>query len=463
MGFFKLPPFHSSKKDNQSSWAVILKGAPDKKVEEALIRIFTERLDVPGDDALKVIRSAPIVLFSERTAREAEQIKLIFNKTGARTAISNDPHEFKKFPQVAWPKVVRLEDLGGGAEATPSTSLPPTQPIIPSRPSPTPSVFKSQKPVIPSAPKTPPPLQFPPAPTRPFPQNPSPPSPPPSPAPAAAPPPAYPPLPQRPLPPKPPLESPVSGASEEWKRKYETLQQSYRDAMDRLEKRESELKSVQERAKKLETEISLLQPQIEKFRRERFEERIRDADMQMKALLEDRNQVMLERDQIKQEAEGLHQEFLRLQELVSSLEAEKGVFETERERLSQERDQAWVNYQEAEKSLDELRREILQGREIRESLQREIITLRVERERPVLELEKIKAELERQIESMEKQADPFRSQLRRIEKLFETWKGPAKSASSASARTKAAPAEAPDKPPASRPKSQGGLILPPEK
>ena len=130
-------PFRkSSSKENQPSWAVILKGVPDKKVEEVLIRLFTEKLDVPGDDALKVVRSAPIILFDERTSREAEHIKLILNKTGARTAISNDPHEFKRFPRVAWPRRINVEDLGAGLETASPLAPPSTKsPISPPPPS----------------------------------------------------------------------------------------------------------------------------------------------------------------------------------------------------------------------------------------------------------------------------------------------------------------------------------------
>lgn len=128
---FRLSSSKEAKKEG-GSWGVILKGVPDKKVEEALIRIFTERLRVPGEDAQKIIRSAPLILFSDRTARDAEQIKLLLNQTGARTAISNDPGDFRILPRVAWPGTIDIADLAGEDEIpAPPESL---KPVIPSPP-----------------------------------------------------------------------------------------------------------------------------------------------------------------------------------------------------------------------------------------------------------------------------------------------------------------------------------------
>lgn len=338
MGFF--PPFSSKKKQsNATSWVVILKGAPDKRTEEALIKIFTERLEVPGDDALKVIRSAPIILFGDRTAREAEQIKLIFNKTGARTAISNDPNEFKKFPRVSWPKEITIEELAGGLE---EPGVPP-----PSEPS---SAFKAPpRPAAPASPLTPttsPPIAMPPK------KTPSVSFQPPAPLPPVTPPPVpQPPVAPRPAP-QPPLFQPTPSprpslipsfpssppVSDEWKNKYEGLQQSYRDVVDLLEKKETDIKTLQNQAKVLEQQledVQNLRNRVNSLEREKVEA-VTAYQESVKALEELRREFSLIRDTqetLQKEMNILRSELHQSRSENSRLRSEGEVLRSEKEKL----------------------------------------------------------------------------------------------------------------------------------
>lgn len=194
------------KKDPQS-WAVILRAAPDKESQEALARIFTEKLNLALDDAQKIVQSSPIVLFEKRGSREAEQIKLCLNETGVRTAISNDTEEFKRLPRVVWPKKVELKDFGPKAP----------QPITAT-----------------SAPKPP---------------------------------------------------------STEWETKYKTLQQSYLEIIARLEKKETELVTLQDKLKQMERE-SLSSPKLA------------ELGAQLKVLSQENEKLTRERDEAKTKRQG---------------------------------------------------------------------------------------------------------------------------------------------------------------
>lgn len=317
MGLFN---FGKSSKENLASWTVILKNAPDKKSEEALMLIFTERLNVPGDDALKVIRSAPIILFDERSSREAEQIKLILNKTGARTAISNDPSEFKKFPKVAWPKRIAVEDLGAETEIGPIAPTPLSPPTSQ-------SVFK-EKVIVPTPPKPRMASPIPPAPPSPIIPTPS--TPPPS----------------------------LAGVSEEWKNKYESLQKSYLNAVDKLEKKEVEIKTAQDRLKKLESEVA------------------------------EKERAVREREQIKQQAENFQGELQKLRGVFGSLEKEKQEALTARE-------QAEKASEASQKENQKLQREVQRLQEEHGGLEKENAGLRSEKANLISELDKIRRDIER--------------------------------------------------------------------
>ena len=402
MGLFGKNPFQK-KESNGNSWGVILKGVPDKKTEEGLIRIFTERLDVPGDDALKIIRSVPIILFDERDPREAEQMKLILNQTGARTAISNDPNDFKKLPRVVWPKKVEAQDLGVEQAAAPPPPAPPfsrpATPAAPTQPSSStpPPVFPKVPPTASSFPWGPP--------SRPVPETP------PAPAPRA------------PAPPQPkPLFSPAP-VPDDMRIKYENLQQSYLGAVDRLEKKDVELQAALEKVRSLEQETSSLSFQLERFQKASFEEKIAELETKVKVLTEQKDWGLKERDEWKDRSEGVEQELSKLQNLQAALEKEKEALEKERERLAQEKEQAVSAGQHLEKSLEGLRREFSESESLRESLQKEIAELQAEKERPISELEKIKGELQGQIDSITKQARPLQSQLESLEKVLATLRG----------------------------------------
>lgn len=358
------------------SWVVILKEAPDKRAEEALIRIFTERLDIPGDDALKIVRSAPIILFDERNGQEAGEIKMVLNETGARTTVTNDPGEIKKLPRVVWPKKVELTDLkaGGGSfpEAPPPFTLPkPSKPITP-----------TPKPVVPTQPKT---MPMPPPVTQ---ASPSEKMPPPS----------------------------VSG---EWKSKYENLQQSYLSAIDRLERKEAELQTTLNRAKQLEQEM-------ERFQEERPDRKVQELELKLRDFTQEKDLLIRERDLVRERAEGTEKELSALRNLQSALEKEKETLEGEKEHLVKEKEHAVSVREHAEKAAEGLRKELAEAEALQESLQKEIERLRAEKERPLAELEKIKAALEAQLETFERQADPLKSQLERVGKLLEILRSPPK-------------------------------------
>lgn len=343
-------------KKESSSWAVILKGIPDKRSEENLIHLFTERLNIPGDDALRIIRSLPIILFDERNSREAEQIKLALNKTGVRTSISNDLDELKKLPRVVWPRKIEAPEL----------HLPQVYPLSSQ------ASFKPLKPVAPSDPK---PAQM----LRPAERIvPTPSSPPSSPS----------------LPPPP--------ASDEWKIKYQNLQESYLNAMDRLKKKEAELKTALDRSKKLEQDSSSLYTQLERFRKERIEEKVSELEIKLKVVAEERDLAAAERDETRRRLELQDKE-------LAEIRASRTLLEKEKETLKAEKEEVLRACQEAEKGADSLRREIAQHLEAKEKLS--------------LEIEKVKVDLESYFDSLRSQSEAVNAQINRLERLLEALRG----------------------------------------
>ncbi len=372
-----LSKFSFTKKESQA-WAVVLKGIPDKKSEENLIHIFTERLNIPGDDALRIVRSSPIILFDERNSREAEQIKLALNQTGVRTSISNDVNELKKLPRVVWPRKVEAPELH--IPRVPPPSLP--QPSL-----------KSSKPMA------------------------VPPEPRPRPVPLAA-------AERFAPPPPPPLPPPVPSAppqpvTDEWKIKYQNLQESYLSAMDRLKKREAELKAALERGKKLEQDSTSLYSQLERFRKERIEEKVSELEIKLRVTAEERELAAAERDEARRRLERNEHE---TQELRSS----RSLLEKERETLKAERDEALLARQQAERVTESLRREITQTADIQDALRRQVQSLQGDKEKLVLEIEKVKVDLESYFDSLRSQSEVVGAQLSRVERVLEALKGTAK-------------------------------------
>jgi uncharacterized phage infection (PIP) family protein YhgE len=128
------------------SLRIILQKVPDKKAEAAVVHLLTEKLHVMGDDAAKVVRAVPIILFDELTVKEAEQINLFLKQLGARSAISNDPNDAKKFPRVHWPRKIDLDTLAKLEPEKPAPLLsaplrPPAAPVA----APPPSFTASQE------------------------------------------------------------------------------------------------------------------------------------------------------------------------------------------------------------------------------------------------------------------------------------------------------------------------------
>ena len=154
-GFFErfLSAAPGLKKERDLPWKVILKGIPDKQAEGNFVSILTGKLNTSADDALKITKSLPIVLFSNLTSHEAEEIKLFLNETGVRSAISNDPDEMRNLGKVTWPKKVTIADLTDFDEHIPApppfASSSTTEPESPKLSEPS---FPS-KPVIPLKPK----------------------------------------------------------------------------------------------------------------------------------------------------------------------------------------------------------------------------------------------------------------------------------------------------------------------
>ncbi len=272
MDFFKKlrsSSLKGPKNNEEESWGVILKGVPDKKVEEALIRILTERLNVPGDDALKIIRSSPIILFSDRSAREAEQIKLILNKAGVRTAISNDPSDFRTLPRVAWPQKIEVSHLEGEEIQAP---LPPL-------PSP-----KSTKPIVPPAPKVP------------------------------IPPPAPPPV------------------TDEWKIKYESLLRSHSDLVERSEKNfrelQTRLKILTEEKDKTQKALEEIRKELT-----HSQEAQQSLQREKTALETERTRLAQEKERAEKTLGEIRKELMRSQEIRESLQKEINLLRLDRERL----------------------------------------------------------------------------------------------------------------------------------
>lgn len=137
------------KKEEDSSWKVILKVIPDSQIEENLISILTSKLNASVEDVRKITQSLPIILFSNLTSREAEKLKLLLNETGVRSAISNDPDEMQGLGVVTWPKKITANDLVDFEDNIP---VPPaySTPSAPEKPS-----SKSPDPVFPSRPVVP--------------------------------------------------------------------------------------------------------------------------------------------------------------------------------------------------------------------------------------------------------------------------------------------------------------------
>lgn len=194
--------FGGAGKEEELPWRVILKGVPDQRSQDAIVRILTERLNTSMDDAMKILDAVPIILFENLSSRESEQMKLTLNSLGVRTAISDDPAELKGLPKVTWPRKITAQDLGvadasqqGFPPAPPPQAPPPLppQPPQPARssfapppaaPAPPPRNVPYPLPVPGSLPFPPPPPPIYQAPSAPFP-----PAPPMAPAPVYSPPP----------------------------------------------------------------------------------------------------------------------------------------------------------------------------------------------------------------------------------------------------------------------------------
>lgn len=377
-GFLEKFLTSSSKKDGKGSWRVVLKGVPDKQVEGLLVQLLTDRLNAAADDATKIVQAVPIILFSNLTSHEAEQIKLRLNETGARTAISNDPDELKGFAMVSWPKKVSPQDLVDVADNFPapppffpSTPLPSLPSV--SRPSSGPGLAKSAQPVTPSLPK--------PRPSAPIPPNPPIPSSPES-RPREKPVMSRPIIPLRPSAPAPPSVSPAAPVStplsEDWRTKYETLQKSHLEILSKLEKKEMDLKLAQDRMKSFTQGSETLEREKEQLRSER--------------------------ERLKVQCE------ISLQE-IEALKMRLNVLEQERAE-----------------TLGGLRREIQQHASTREVLQREISALRGDRENLLSELtvllEGVKAGLESRIAELMIPVEPLKFHLKKVDSLLDAFRRP---------------------------------------
>ncbi len=325
------------------SLKVILQKAPNKKVEEALIHLLTEKLHVLNEDAAKVIHAVPIILFDELTVKEAEQLNLLLKQLGAKSAISNDPNDHKKFPRVHWPKKIEMEALG---KIAPERIAPPPPSAPPSAPPPRPSA---------------------------------------QPAPSA---------------------SPSFTAVQEWRTKYDALEKSYLDSLDRLKKREAELKASQDQMEKLQKEVRVLPSEMDRSLKKKLEETVPPLEMKVKVLSEEKEQLTKERHEIQTRAETLAQEKDQVSrtylESQRSLEEKVRALSQEKERLAQDRTEMQHRAEAFERQLRHF----------------EDLNTLLEKEEPLLELEKAKAQLQGQIETTVKRKEELRTQLGVVENLL---------------------------------------------
>ena len=205
MGFFSKKNLEAEIEQNQT-WGVILNETPDKKAEENLLRIFTERLHIPGEDALKIIHSVPILLFDDRSADEAEDIKMILDGLGARADISNDPKTFKKLSRISWPKRIEAADFATGVIE---------RPLVPPAPSAPSNGGSGEKPSAP----------------------------------------------EKPLPPTP--------VPEDWEAKYSALQKSFLDTLTGVKNFEQRIASLKEEKGRVEKELLALRNVLSALEKER--------------------------------------------------------------------------------------------------------------------------------------------------------------------------------------------------
>ena len=386
-------------KDNHQSWVVILKGTPDKKSEEALMQIFSSRLHVPEEDAQKIIHSVPIILFDQCNAREAEQMKLALNQTGARTAISNDPQEFKKIPRVSWPKKVALEDLTNGVNGLSprpvfsSIPLNALKPVVPLAKKSAASAPANESPTFPvSMPETP----VSPGPSKkdwkhkPEARSPKPPVP----APASE---------EAPC-------APSTSADQDWKRKYEELYQTYLELKSRFEKREDEF---QENLGQIVHERDQAFQQMESLKQELLQAHTLSQES-LRNLSEGPTDKVIEQ---------LQQQLIHAQERQDTLEGQV-------ERLIDEREKAYQARDEAVGKVDGLCQEIQQGKERQNALEKEIGSLKRENEKALLQLAKIKGELENRFEQTVKQRMELEFEIVEVQKLLEALGKPVSKAKS---------------------------------
>ncbi|GEM_PF-2402996 len=384
-GFLEKVFSSSFKKDTGQSWAVILKGVPDKQSETNLVRLLTDQLNTSADDAAKIVQAVPIILFGNLTSHEAEQIKLRLNEIGARTGISKDPEELKGLPLVSWPKKITLQDLGGAINPTipaPPPFLPPAAGSPP--PSAPPMTLRPQAPLPPVTrerlftslpPKSTPspsisptlsprekPSEIPPsvpAPSMPKPVIPSRPLPPASFPPAAAPAPTF------NLPPLPPAE--------DWKAKFDQLQRSHAEVLNKLEKKELDLKEMQDH--------------------------VRQFMQESESRKKEGQEATRERDRFRLESDVFQQEINNLRERLTILEKER------------------------DETLESLRTEMQQNASARDSLEKVIALLHAEKESMQTEvgglLKSIKSDLEFRISELMRPIEPLKAHLKRIEVLLE--------------------------------------------
>ncbi len=373
-GFFEKILTSSFKKDGNGSWRVVLKGVPDKQVEANIVRLLTERLNASADDAAKIVRTVPIILFSDLTSNEAEQIKLRLNETGARTSISNDSDELRGLAMVSWPKKVSPDDFVGASESIPS---PP--PFLPSA---TPS--SAPRPPLPSMTSLPPVKSLPP---RPLPSIPPALTPrenrerrmgerPVVPLSSSLPQPVIPSRPMAPMPPAsplPPIPPPVP--QEDWKAKFDQLQRLHAEALSKLEKQELELKEMQDHVRGFMHEAGSRQRESQEATRER--------------------------DRFRLQVDVFQQEIATLKDRLALLERER------------------------EETLESLRAEIQQNASARDSLEKVITMLHSEKETMQAEvgalLKSIKTDLEFRIAELMRPVEPLKGHLKKTEVLLDNF------------------------------------------
>jgi DNA repair exonuclease SbcCD ATPase subunit len=387
-----------------STFRILLQKVPGKPSEEALVRLLTEKLRLLNEDALKITQSAPIILFKDLTAKQAEQINLVLKTLGAKSVISSSPNDLKIYPYVNWPEQIDLEILAKIVPERVAPAAPVPLPSLPSSTEATPSAILTEK-------------------WRNMYSD---------------------------------LQKSYLDALDRLKKKEEELSAS-QEAIEKLrkERREAppegedrfakERGELGERLEALDREREKMSQAYQESQRalEALEKEKERLEEELRNFREERNRLAKEQGSLAQAKDQLHQTYQDSQRELDALERETRGLREERDRLSRERqefsDRAEFQtrekerlgeaYKETQQKLEASGREKARFEEEVRSLRGRVEILKkelagfddlkilMEKEEPYLEVVKTKAKLEEQIETNIRKRQEIQSRLKVIESL----------------------------------------------